>query len=517
MPQSSFPFRVVTEGFRYLGIFITASFNDLFNKNVRPLIDKCKLDLAHWSSLPLSLSGRVNLVKMVILPKFLYLFQHIPIFIRQSFFQQLDQTISSFLWLNKPPRIRKAVLQLPKKLGGLALPNPIQYYWACNINKLINWIDRGVDIGPSWVQLELRSSKFSLQSLLTARLPLKIHNISQNPVVTNSLKIWIQFRKHYGLNEPSTLAPVVKKHLFPPSLSDPTFNLWRNKGLLHVKHLYKDNIFTNFTELATRFALPQSNFFRFLQARHFVKTNYPHFPNHPPGSLIDSLLTLDPAQKRSISVIYNAIDSLNPDQTTRLKQTWEEELGAPISDNQWDQILKLVHTSSICARHSLLQCKVLFRVHYTNVRLAKIYPDTSDSCNRCKQSPANHTHMFWSCLKLTGFWRQIFDTLSTVLDIDLNPEPCTVLFGSPPLTKPQLPASKRRVLAFTTLLARRLILFKWKHVLPPSHNSWLREVLTHIKLEKVRFSLAGSDNAFNKTWQPFLEYLDRTIIHPDSD
>ena len=161
---------------------------------------------------------------MVILPKFLYLFQHIPIFIRQSFFQQLDQTISSFLWLNKPPRIRKAVLQLPKKLGGLALPNPIQYYWACKINKLINWIDRGVDIGPSWVQLELRSSKFSLQSLLTARLPLKIHNISQNPVVTNSLKIWIQFRKHYGLNEPSTLAPVVKKHIYshPPCQTPPS-------------------------------------------------------------------------------------------------------------------------------------------------------------------------------------------------------------------------------------------------------------------------------------------------------
>ena len=177
----------------------------------------------------------------------------------------------------------------------------------------------------------------------------------------------------------------------------------------------------------------------------------------------------------------------------------------------------LVHTSSMCARHSLLQCKVLFRVHYTNVRLAKIYPGTSDSCNRCKQSPANHTHMFWSSLNLTSFWCQIFDTLATVLEVDLHPEPYTALFGSPPLRTPNLPASKRRVLAFTTLLARRLILFKWKQVLPPSHNSWLRDVLTHIKLEKVRFSLEGSDNAFNKTWQPFLEYLNRTTIDPESD
>ena len=202
-------------------------------------------------------------------------------------------------------------------------------------------------------------------SLLTARLPLKTHNVSQNPVVTNSLKIWNQFRKHYGLTEPSTLAPVVKNHLFLPSLSDPTFTVWRNKGLLHVKDLYKENIFTDFTELAARFELPQSHFFRFLQVRHFVKTAYPHFPNYRPGSLIDSLLTLDPLQKRSISVIYNSIDSLNPDQTTRLKQTWEQEIGAPVSDDQWDQILMLVHTSSICDRHSFLQCKVIFRVHYT--------------------------------------------------------------------------------------------------------------------------------------------------------
>lgn len=61
------------------------------------------------------------------------------------------------------------------------------------------------------------------------------------------------------------------------------------------------------------------------------------------------------------------------------------------------------------------------------------------------------------------------------------------LFGSPSRMTSTLPVTKRRVVAFTTLLARRVILLKWKRALPPSHNSWLREVLTHIKLEKVRF------------------------------
>lgn len=58
---SSFPFRVVLEGFRNLGVFISASFDNLFNRNFCPLV-KCKLDMARWS---------LKLIKMVILPTFL--------------------------------------------------------------------------------------------------------------------------------------------------------------------------------------------------------------------------------------------------------------------------------------------------------------------------------------------------------------------------------------------------------------------------------------------------------------
>lgn len=71
MPSSSFQFKVVSEGLQNIGILVTASFEDLFNKNVSPLIDECKLDMSRWSSLPLSLTGRDNLVKIVILPKYI--------------------------------------------------------------------------------------------------------------------------------------------------------------------------------------------------------------------------------------------------------------------------------------------------------------------------------------------------------------------------------------------------------------------------------------------------------------
>ncbi len=56
----------------------------------------------------------------------------------------------------------------------------------------------------------------------------------------------------------------------------------------------------------------------------------------------------------------------------------------------------------------------------------------------------------------------------------------------------------QKALAFTTLLARRLILLKWKHVSPSSCDTWIKEVFTCIKLENIRLSLTGSLKTFDK-------------------
>lgn len=53
-------------------------------------------------------------------------------------------------------------------------------------------------------------------------------------------------------------------------------------------------------------------FFRSLQIRHFVQTNNPHFPNHPPGAVIDLLLSPNSTQKRLISTFYNTISQWLP-------------------------------------------------------------------------------------------------------------------------------------------------------------------------------------------------------------
>lgn len=87
------PFQLSVSGFKYLGINITQALPNLYKVNFAPLIDKLKLDLKRWNLMFLSLAGRINCEKMNILPRFLYLFQCIPIFLPKSFFQYLDRLI----------------------------------------------------------------------------------------------------------------------------------------------------------------------------------------------------------------------------------------------------------------------------------------------------------------------------------------------------------------------------------------------------------------------------------------
>ena len=93
--KESIPFTIATKRIKYVGelnmelniYFVSKETKELYTENYKILMKEIKDNINRWRDIPCSLVGRINIVKMIILPNAIYRFNVIPTKLQWHFSQ----------------------------------------------------------------------------------------------------------------------------------------------------------------------------------------------------------------------------------------------------------------------------------------------------------------------------------------------------------------------------------------------------------------------------------------------
>ena len=476
---------------KYLGVWITPKNIDLFQNNYIPIWNNIKYNMEKWSKLKLSLLGRVATVKMLVLPKLLFLFQTIPILGGEDKLKEWQRDIARYIWQGQRPRIKHLNMIDIKTRGGLALPDIILYYDAACLTWIAEWC-RLEDL--ELLDLEGFNLRFGWHAYLNYDKH-KIHKDFSNHIIRGSImKVWLKYKHLLEQHMPWWNSPLEaqERRGHARTTKWPMYLdlLERRDKKLELKSY--ENLKNTVKDWFTYYQLFE---------RYKVDSKI-GFEKEPSKFYLEVLNS----KTKTLSKAYRILlDWMVMEEQIKTSMTrWAQDVGQNIMLARWENLWKVNWSFTACNSIRENMIKMFYRWHITPYKLSKMYRNASKKCWRCDEV-GNWYHLWWECKQIESFWREIHLEIELICNIKFKRTPEAYLIG---ITTPDIPMRVRSFFLYATTAAKTLIGTKWKSATVPNIKDWMNKTLEYVELAHLTEKIKDNPKEkFIKEWNDFIQYL----------
>lgn len=492
---------------KYLGINLTKDMSKLFESNYGPINKEIKSDISRWTLLPLDMSNRIEIIKMNMLPRLLYLFQSLPLEVPQKQFAEWDRMISRFVWSGRRPRVRYKTLQLAKEKGGRALPCLQDYYYAAQLKPLVCWCDPNYE--SKWKTMEIAQMGTPIQSILGNKSQAESCYNRLNQWTVFSVKLWfkvlrkLQLEKQVGI-----LSWVAYDPEFGPARMDGRFKQWVRKGITSYCSVTSNGKIQSYQTISDTFGLEKRDFYRYLQVRDYFNKKIKSMEVkecYLVNIFCNAYKIGD--NKKLVSRLYCSMQASKNLSTEYIKQKWEKESDSQITEEDWTGICETQITTTNLRSWREFVWKNLVRFFITP-KLTALQTGTQSRglCWRqCGSSMADHFHIFWACPKIQPFWREVSTEIGKIMGVEFEHSFITLYLGKIPDT---VLDEDKYLLKILLASSKKAITRKWLQVDPPTGGQWLGIIREIHCMERLTFILRLNLEKCNVYWKKWIVYID---------
>ena len=406
--------------FKLLGINFSVDLSEIEKMNYQPKLKEIENTIKIWTNQILSPIGKITVVKSLIISKLNHLFLTIPS-PSKVILQQFISNLYSFIWDNKPDKVKRDVISQAYELGGLKMINVELYIKGLKLT----WLRR------------IYKNNFKITKILESSENLNLQNLAysgpskqlKNPFWREVFDAWSDLILRFKVD----------------CYNFTTCNIWNNENIkignktVHYKEWSVRNVeiindlidenntfmsfqkFTNIYKVKTNFLTYQGiissikKYMSSLGIHDFKKQQSPLIPN-----ILKPLLKSDKGS-RDMYIILNS-----QHQNPNCENQWAKIIDPNLD---WKNIHMMSFKNTKNSKLQWFQYRIVHRILGTNKILHKMGKSESDKCTFCKESVETIEHIFWSCHKVAAIWEELYQWVNQTTNQELPLNLKIVIFG----------------------------------------------------------------------------------------